>query len=566
MKHYMSRLKNLRSKKKKLGLVISISLILIGVIPHIILTYISDSNHSYTVEPLSLESEDGTFISAFKYTPKGEKSHGGIVVSHGFTGNKFLMHPLSKELVKRGFTVVSIDFRAHGASGGHLSNSGYLNDVTAAVDYLEYNLPYITEVGLIGYSLGGDMVSTFARIYPNRINATVTVGYIPSNMINISNLLMAIGALESSGYIKEVVLNALMLYTGSKNVEIDELYGDFNAGNAVKGIISPNSGHLFEMMDPYIIYQIIQWFEQSFSGGVSSNIFITTPLFQIFTGISFFGVVALIFVLITYISNYLFKSKLIFPEKRLLEDVGNISIGSLIRDYALYISLIGLIILLFILDRFPDNIILSTANLILILAFGTAIGTIIISFCLISHWKKKFSIKDIPLKIKKMISTDSGRSMLFGIFASVLLISAFATTWHWNVQNILPNASEIGIMIGIIFIICPFFLVKEFYFRLVQGCLKTSNRLKEYFSMVFIGIFMDNLLIGQFKFIGWINLVYLPESFHYLLGLIIFSIVQQFTTTWVYMWSGRNILGSTVFLSIFYAWMSIIFLPSLGFL
>ena len=121
-------------------------------------------------------------------------------------------------------------------------------------------------------------------------------------------------------------------------------------------------------------------------------------------------------------------------------------------------------------------------------------------------------------------------------------------------------------MVGLTLICFPFFLIKEFYFRNVQGCLKTSRRSIEYFSMVFIGIFMDNFLLGLSMLFKYSNLLYMPDNSRYVFGWVIFSIIQQFTTTWVYMWSGRNILGSTMFLSIFFAWMSVIFLPSFGFL
>ena len=561
----MSRLKKLRFTKKRLGLLISISIIIIGLIPHLILISISGSNYSYTVDPISLESEDGTYISAFKYSPKGEKRNCGIVVSHYFTGNKFFMHPLSMELAKRGFTVINIDFRGHGASGGYYLDSEYYNDMKAAVEYIEYALPYITKVGLVGHSLGAIVALSLAKTYPNRINATVTIGYIPSNMINISNLLIAIGLLEQS-YTEEDILESLMTYTGLPNVEIGELYGDFNSGDAIKGVVSPFSGHLFEVIDPVIIHQTVQWFEQAFNGELASDIFIIVPFFQIFSYISQFGVIALTFVLIAYLSNYIFKRKIVYPEKKILKNGGNISIYTLIKYYSIYITFIGFSIFLIQLDIFTDIITLSTANLILLLSIGIAFGIIIVYYFLRLHEEKKFFIKTIFLKIKEMCSTNSGYSILYGIIAALLLTSSLAVAWHWNLQNILPTPSQIEIMIGITLIIFPFFLIKEFYFRIIQGGLKNSNRLKEYFTMVGIGIFMDNLLIGLIKLFSIINIVYVPETYIYLLGLIIFSIIQQFTTTWVYMWSGRNILGSTIFLSLFYAWMSVIFLPSYGFL
>ena len=77
----MSRLKEFNSKKKrKIGLAVSLLIICIGLVPHIILTFMSNPNHSYIVEPIKLESSDGIYISAWKYTPTGEKNHGGIEI------------------------------------------------------------------------------------------------------------------------------------------------------------------------------------------------------------------------------------------------------------------------------------------------------------------------------------------------------------------------------------------------------------------------------------------------------------------------------------------------------
>jgi hypothetical protein len=141
-----------------------------------------------------------------------------------------------------------------------------------------------------------------------------------------------------------------------------------------------------------------------------------------------------------------------------------------------------------------------------------------------------------------------------------------ATFWHWSVNNIMPTILEIGIMVGVAIISFPLFLIREFYFRIVQGRLKNTSRAKEYLKIVIISIFMDILIIGLIKLIGWSGLIPLPLGVLYLFVWIIFSIIQNIFTPWIYMWSGRNILGSTIFLSIFTAWMSIIFLPSFGFL
>jgi hypothetical protein len=182
------------------------------------------------------------------------------------------------------------------------------------------------------------------------------------------------------------------------------------------------------------------------------------------------------------------------------------------------------------------------------------------------NWEEKFSIKDIFIKIKRMCSITPFRSTIFGIIIALVSILSIAAIWHWSVQNSLPTLNGAGRMVVLTLIAFPFFLIREFYLRNVQGQLITINPYQEYIVMAGIGIFMDNILILAMIVIGKINLVYLPPYALYLLAWVIFSIIQNITVTWVYIKSGRNILGSTIFISIFYSWMIVVFFPSYGFL
>jgi hypothetical protein len=79
--------------------------------------------------------------------------------------------------------------------------------------------------------------------------------------------------------------------------------------------------------------------------------------------------------------------------------------------------------------------------------------------------------------------------------------------------------------------------------------------------MVGIGIGLDSLLIvplmlliwGQGSIFGFLALA--------LTVVLIYNVIQQILVTWVYMYSGRNLLGSTIFLCLFYAWMMVNFYP-----
>ena len=562
----MVNLEKLKSNKKKLVLLISVIITSAGVIPLLILTFVPELKHSYTIEPLALESEDNIYISAFKYTPKGEKSHGGVIVGHSFFGNKLNMQPLSIELVKRGFTVINIDFRGHGASGGNFYRGDLIKDIKAAVDYIEHNLPYISEIGLVGHSLGAEAALIFSSVYPEKINATVAIGIINDNVAAISNLLIAAGMYDT-GLTEDRILEVLRIYTGQENVVIDKLYfGDFNGGNNTKGFISPFSGHLTEIMDTAIIYQTVQWFEQAFNGELGRDVFITATILQIFSYVALAGIILLNAVLIIYIRNFLFKDKISYPERELLKDYRGISYKKLLLYYTVPVALIQFFFFLILSDLSIGIIPFSTTTITLSLIIGAAIGIFIVYNFLLLNWQDQFSIKDFFLKIKSMISRNSGRSTIYGIVVGLMVILSIAAIWHWSVQNSLPTLEGVGRMILIILISFPFFLIKEFYYRNVQGRLRSLSQYDEYFVMVGVGIVMDNLLILFIIFIGKANLAYIPAYALYLLGWVIFSIIQHCAVTYVYMHSGRNILGSAIFISIFYSWMLVVFFPSYGFL
>ena len=557
----MSRLRKISTHKKKIVLLVSISLVVIGFTPQFTIRIIRDLNNPYTIEPLALEAEDGTHISSIIYTPIGEKSHGGIVVSHRYWGDKLLMQPLSVELVRRGFTVISIDFRGHGASGGQFIRSQLLNDMKAAVDYMESELPYITQIGVIGHSLGAMVAAELARAYPDKINATVAIGSLGFNPSGISNLLMAIGGIEP--YIsEEKFLNALRIYTGEQNVSVGKLYyGDFVGGNNTMVFVGANFNHLMEIIDPKITYQTIQWFEQVFNGVPADDIILTEWFLEFFSLIFQLGAIILNFILVIYLSDYIFKGK----NKDLERDLIKESKTRLISYYALMTMGFAVIAFFSLLSIPGDADRFNPLYSIIFISIGVAFGVFLLFIFLIMSSEQNFSFKIFFMKFKMLSSSFSKHSVIFGITAALLFIISPTILWNLPPQNILIEGGNFGIMIGLIFISFPFFLMKEFYFRIIQRMSKKSKIYREYINMVFAGIFMDNLIIFAIFSVGWINVVYMGDELLYLSVWIRFSIIQNILVTWIYIYSGRNILGSTVFSSIIYAWISVIIFPSFGF-
>ncbi len=554
----MSIIRYLTSDKKRLGIVVSIAIIMIGVMPLIYYTYYANPDRSYQIEQKTLISEDGTRIEALIYKPKGI-SHEGIVVGHGYCGNKRYMQPLCIELVKRGFTVVNIDFRGHGSSDGHLPIRedenryyGLKQDMEAGIDYLE-DIDDIEQIGLVGHSMGASTAVKVSEDHPDKIKATVSIGHIPdddNDFDDISNLLVAIGRYEQTMTEKEA-LEFLEEYTGKENVKVGELYGDFDDGDACKVVIGEETEHLGANLNPTIVTEMLQWFELAFNGKKANDIELTMHYTQIFYRIALIGVISLIFVLTIYLSNHLFKQDLEYPEKDIIEKT---SIKKLCAYYIIS-SIIGIILMVPLMGLLNSVTPIRNANIGLSILVGTAVGVIIMSYF---HLKKdRLGFKDLFSKIKNMCAANPKLSLGYGLIVAVLYTGSISALTHWSNTTTIPTFREVLVIAYITALFFPFLLIKEFYFRIIQGQLNKSGRLKEYFKMTGLGVFIDNILFLPIMIVLW-GSDFLALA---LTVMILFSIIQQILVTWVYMHSGRNILGSTLFLCIFYAWMIINFYP-----
>lgn len=555
----MEVIKSLKGNKKRTGLIISFLILIIGIIPSFIFTFWADFNHPYTIQQKTLLAEDGVKIVANIYSPQENLgNHPGIVVAHGYCGNKQHMQPLSIELVKRGFTVVTIDFRGHGSSGGYLSDrDGLQLDLMAAIEYLD-GIGNINKYALVGHSMGGGASFMYAENNLDKIDALVSIGSLVSSSYNLSripNLLMAVGQFEQ-GATPVRALEALKTYTGQTSVKIGETYGNFTARNACKVVVSPTSEHLNEPLDYTIIYGTVQWFELAFNGGEADNVILSSHYLRFFTRTAELGAVVLFFVLIVYISNYIFNKEEDYPKK---EKQTEFSVLKLILYYIL-ISSIGLIISQASGDLFSTVLPVSSGDQLFAAMVGHTIGILLIYSTLVFRGKE-FTLKDLQSQIKDQYSPHSERAIIFGFIAALLACALLTGITHWNSNTTFPTARELGTILMMIILFFPFLFIKESYFRLVQSHLTPKSRIDEYFTMTGIGILMDITILIPIMLLTWGEFLSLV-----LTVMICIVIIQQVLTTWVYINSNykrRNILGSTAFLCVLYAWIMVNFFPFL---
>jgi alpha-beta hydrolase superfamily lysophospholipase len=102
-----------------------------------------------------------------------DSSRGTVILVHGLGGNKSMLLKQAYEFMYFGYSVMLIDLRAHGNSGGNITTLGYLEseDVKLAYDYV-YHLGE-RNIILYGISLGATVI----------VRAIYDYGLCPSRII-----------------------------------------------------------------------------------------------------------------------------------------------------------------------------------------------------------------------------------------------------------------------------------------------------------------------------------------------------------------------------------------------
>lgn len=108
-------------------------------------------------------------LAALDYRRTAPRGAIPLLVLHGQADLAWSMHPVASALAHR-YGVVSLDLRGHGDSDhpGAYSILHYMADVRAVIEHLGMDRPII-----IGHSLGGQITSQLAGLYPELMRAIV---------------------------------------------------------------------------------------------------------------------------------------------------------------------------------------------------------------------------------------------------------------------------------------------------------------------------------------------------------------------------------------------------------
>src|SRR5437879_11759768 len=94
-----------------------------------------------TREDFDVRAPDGALLRGWKVRPQNPNGS-WVLLFHGVADNRVGVIGQSEFLLRAGYSVVMMDARSHGASGGPIATYGWLerNDTRAIIDALLYSL------------------------------------------------------------------------------------------------------------------------------------------------------------------------------------------------------------------------------------------------------------------------------------------------------------------------------------------------------------------------------------------------------------------------------------------
>ena len=522
---------------RKYLLLVGIVLIIIGIIlaPYDqFKTNIKPEKVNFTSQNVNFPGQsDNLTITGNLYLPQNYNAsqfYPAVVLVHGINDRAERFHHMAVEFVRRNFITLAINLRGHQDSQGICTFSAHEPwDIMGAATYL-LNYYNISNLGLVGHSLGG-MSSIRAAHNDSRFNATVVMGppvsvdllisrfisdislvdeylpylsfhanlsdpyerYIrsPINWVNESkpkNFFFVLGGLDNAATPEEALLligNA----SGNASAEVNVAYGNFSAGNRTMLKIYPGIDHGGEPTAPEIIVDTVLWVENALNitnGNLTLNDLIQwnfNPYWRTFINVGF---------LICIIPGISYICTSILNPNRIEQPTiaSSLKTKKKILSLGIYAGIfIGASVLTFpvmgILEYVawsPYNIAGFLVNILTIQGSFVAIGLIVLLYL----EKRFYNATWIDFGLNK---STTFRATLIGIAISAFLVFGF-----FYVPNLPTSFISFPRDWGAYLLVFLNFLLVSFIGELcLRGMIQTKlykerSRLKNWFNLIFIAI------------------------------------------------------------------------------
>lgn len=204
----------------------------------------------------------------------GQPARAGVVVVHGFSGNRQLMYGFGFALARSGYAAALLDFAGHGASldrlPGEFDEARYQKlaaNLATAIAHLQRDWDIPRErIAILGHSMGASVVTRYAVEHPDT-PATVALslgefgGRLPAQADRPRNLLILVGAAEFAGFLNG---SANGLRAAYPDGQAGQTYGDFIAGTARRLVLVPGVEHITILFSNATYREAAGWLDAAF--------------------------------------------------------------------------------------------------------------------------------------------------------------------------------------------------------------------------------------------------------------------------------------------------------------
>ena len=210
----------------------------------------------------------------------------GVVVVHGFAGDRQLMYGIGQTLARNGYAAAIIDLPGHGwnrmrfGSVTQRMSGGFDTSLDTAVRWLRVQ-PGVdpARIALVGHSMGARAVTVYGSTHAD-IAATVAIsgggGATSAAAPNLPrNLLALAGAWEFPAVVRGGLAAVRALHPLA---EPGHTYGDYSAGTARRFVLVPGVEHISVLFSETADDEIVGWLNAVFGAGAGQSVSHSKPI------------------------------------------------------------------------------------------------------------------------------------------------------------------------------------------------------------------------------------------------------------------------------------------------
>lgn len=191
------------------------------------------------------------------------------VLLHGYSADRASVSTLARRLAQNGIAVISIEFAGHGMNRNPFSpgitDETLVGEIRAAVAYAR-SLPLLdgSRIIVMGHSMGAGTALDYAQRDKSITGAVMISGgfdlYGPERPRNA----LFIYAQHDPYFIRALAREIAARLAGSKEIQLNRVYGDLKAGTAVEAIEVAGVDHFRILFSDEAADDILNWCDQLF--------------------------------------------------------------------------------------------------------------------------------------------------------------------------------------------------------------------------------------------------------------------------------------------------------------